>query len=320
MKLSVPVAFFLATLVVAAPSQKRGFGSALAAAKGQQGQKANAGAGAGAGANKGGNKGGNTGTTQTGNTGNSNASNGTNTGTTNTGTTNTGTTNTGNSNAGNSTTGTTNTGNTGAANQPAIQDGANDVNAAGSVSASDALLINTAIDAWQRDTGVVTNFLNMGASFTDDATFKNQALIAHSAEVDELTHKNVLDQFTAGNANVQAANATLTSGAFQLVVDRLFDMSVNGRADIAGIDQINKDRCVNVLPNIDTYLRESAQLIGGGQKVIQSVRPAACGNIVPGQNGALKVNEIPAGYVNGKLQNGNSNTNPNIPATAADDG
>jgi hypothetical protein len=95
---------------------------------------------------------------------------------------------------------------------PPAQDGSNDKNNPGVVNLSTAILMQTAVDSWQRDTGVVSNFLNMGASFTDDETFKNQALIAHSAEVDELTHKNVLDQFMPNNTNVQNANATLTNG------------------------------------------------------------------------------------------------------------
>jgi len=212
-----------------------------------------------------------------------------------------------NSNTGNSTNG-------GSVDNPAPQDGSNDKNNGGNVNFATAILIQTAVDAWQRDTGVVSNFLNMGQSFTDENTFKNQALIAHSAEVDELTHKNVLDQFVQSN-NLAGANSTLTNGAFQLVVDQLLLMATQGRKAIGGIDLINKDRCVNVLPNIDIYFRESALNIGGGIPVQQAVRPAACGNIQPGVNGALKVNQIPQGYVNGRLQNGSSNTNPNIPST-----
>ena len=170
-----------------------------------------------------------------------------------------------------------------------------------------------------RDTGVVSNFLDNGANYQDDTTFRNQALIAHSAEVDELTHKNVLDQGMPNNQNVKAANATLSNGAFQLVVDQLQTMADQGCSAMGGIDIINKDRCVNVLPNIDMYMREAALTIGNGQATQQSVRPSACSSISPGQNGALKVNQPPPGYVNGKLQNGGSNTNPNIPATPADD-
>lgn len=164
--------------------------------------------------------------------------------------------------------------------------------------------MQTAIDAWMRDTGVVSNFLNIGPNIQDEQTFKNQAQIAHSAEVDELTHKAVLDQYMPNNKNVKAANATLTNGAFQLVVDRLDDMARQGFSQKNGIDDINKDRCVNVLSNIDTYMREAANTIGNGQVVQQSVRPAACANIVAGQNGAAQLNQPPQGYTNGKLTNG----------------
>ena len=83
---------------------------------------------------------------------------------------------------------------------------------------------------------------------------------------------------------------------------------MQGRSQIQAITDINNDRCVNVLPNINIYLREAALTIGNGQPIRQSVRPAACANIVPGHNGAPQVGMPPAGYVNGKLPNGNSNT------------
>jgi hypothetical protein len=190
----------------------------------------------------------------------------------------------------------------------ASQNGANSANQPNQVDAATAALMSTAVNAWMMDTGVVSNFLNIGNSLTKETTFMNQAQIAYSAEIDELTHKAVLDQFMPNNVNVQKANATLSNGAFQLVVDRLLDMAMQGRSQIQGITDINNDRCVNVLPNIDAYLREAALTIGNGQPIQQAIRPSACANIVPGQNGALQVGMPPPGYVNGKLQNGNSNT------------
>jgi hypothetical protein len=100
-------------------------------------------------------------------------------------------------------------------------------------------------------------------------------------QIDELTSKNVLDQFMPNNQNVKAANATLSNGSFQLVVDELGNMADNGRSQMAAIQKINNVRCVNVLPNIDTYMREAALTIGNGQAVVQSVRPAACGVSFP---------------------------------------
>jgi hypothetical protein len=200
-----------------------------------------------------------------------------------------------------------NNNNNGNAQQNANANGSNGRNPSGQVSQDQAQLMQTAIDAWMRDTGVVSNFLNIGPNIKDEQTFKNQAQIAHSAEVDELTQKAVLDQFMPNNQNVKAANSTLSNGAFQLVVDRLDDMSRQGFSQKNGINDINKDRCVNVLPNIDTYMREGANTIGNGQVTQQSVRPAACANIVAGQNGAAQVNAPPAGYTNGKLTNGTCN-------------
>jgi hypothetical protein len=197
-----------------------------------------------------------------------------------------------------------NNNNNGNAQQNANANGSNGRNPSGQVSQDQAQLMQTAIDAWMRDTGVVSNFLNIGPNIQDEQTFKNQAQIAHSAEVDELTQKAVLDQFMPNNQNVKAANSTLSNGAFQLVVDRLDDMARQGFSQKNGINDINKDRCINVLPNIDTYMREGANTIGNGQVTQQSVRPAACSNTVAGQNGAAQVNQPPAGYTNGKLTNG----------------
>jgi hypothetical protein len=137
-------------------------------------------------------------------------------------------------------------------------------------------LVEIAVSSWRRDTGVVSNFLNKGQSFTDDQTFKNQAFVAYSAEIDELSHKKVIDQYFSENQNIRKANATLSDGSFQLVVDQLFRMATQGRQAIDGIELINKDRCVNVLPSIDIYFRESA---AGGSQVKTAIRPYACFNI-----------------------------------------
>ncbi|KAF2416690.1 hypothetical protein EJ08DRAFT_654660 [Tothia fuscella] len=250
---------------------------------------------------------------------NTNVQNGqTNNGQNNNGQNNNGQNNNGQNNNGQNNNGQNQQGNN---QNPQVQDGNNDVNQQSQVSQDQALLMQNAIDGWMRDTGIVSNFLNIGQGLQDEQSFKNQAQIAHSAEVDELTNKAVLDQFMPNNANVKAANATLSNGAFQLVVDRLEDMAMQGRSQVNGIDDINKDRCVNVLPNIDAYMREAALTIGNGQAIQQSVRPAACANVVAGQNGALQVGQPPANYVNGKLQGRpiQSNTNPNIPATPQDD-
>jgi hypothetical protein len=81
-------------------------------------------------------------------------------------------------NNGNANSGNTNNGNSNGGNQAGIQDGNNDANQPGTVDAAAASLMTTAIGAWMRDTGLVSNFLNNGASYPDDATFKNQALVS----------------------------------------------------------------------------------------------------------------------------------------------
>jgi hypothetical protein len=205
MKLSVgSVTFLLAALATAYPANGNNNGQGVAsntnAGNSASNNGANTNANSGAGATASSNAGNNTASAQGGNS-NANGTNGT-------------------------------------PGQPAIQDGNNDVNAAGTISGQNALLVNTAITAWMRDTGVVSNFLNIGPTIQDDATFRNQAQIAHSAEVDELTQKAVLDQFVQ-NQNVAQANATLSNGAFQLVVDRLDDMARQGLAQKNAINDIN---------------------------------------------------------------------------------
>src|ERR1700761_7024143 len=81
--------------------------------------------------------------------------------------------NSGNNNAGNQT---TNGGNN--VDQPQVQNGSNDRNPSGTVDQQTAQLMQTAIDSWMRDTGVVSNFLNIGPNIQDETTFRNQAQIA----------------------------------------------------------------------------------------------------------------------------------------------
>lgn len=117
---------------------------------------------------------------------------------------------------------------------------------------------------------MVSGFLNSGPSIQDDAAFKQAALVAFNAEVDELTHKAVIDAANGQLPNVQAANSTLaTGGAFQDVVDKLQIMSQQGKAAANNIDLINQNRCTNVLPNIDAYMAST-----GSNS--QAVRPNVC--------------------------------------------
>jgi hypothetical protein len=95
------------------------------------------------------------------------------------------------------------------------------------------------------DTSAVSNFLNTGAAMTNDTAFKAAALVAFNAEVDELTHKAIIEQTLSQDPAIQGANSTLAGGAFQDVVDKLMLMSMMGKAAVANIDLINQNRCVN---------------------------------------------------------------------------
>ena len=128
----------------------------------------------------------------------------------------------------------------------------------------------TAVSNWMADTSMVSNFLNTGASIQNNAAFKQAALVAYNAEVDELNHKAIIDAANGNQPNVQAANSTLaTGGAFQDVVDKLQIMSVQGKAAANNIDLINQNRCTNVLPNIDAYMASTGSSS-------QAVRPQVC--------------------------------------------
>lgn len=104
----------------------------------------------------------------------------------------------------------------------------------------------TAVSNWQADTSMVSNFLNTGKQITNNVQFKQAATVAFNAEVDELTHKAIIDAANGADPNVIAANSTLaTGGSFQDVVDKLKLMSTQGMAAVANIDLINQNRCVN---------------------------------------------------------------------------
>lgn len=104
----------------------------------------------------------------------------------------------------------------------------------------------TAVSNWMADTSMVSNFLNMGPTIQNNVQFKQAATVAFNAEVDELNHKAIIDAANSADPNVIAANSTLaTGGSFQDVVDKLQQMSVQGKAAAANIDLINQNRCVN---------------------------------------------------------------------------
>ena len=111
---------------------------------------------------------------------------------------------------------------------------------------------------WAKDTAVVSNFLNLAPTLKGSA-FIAQAKIALNAELNELSHKANLDADpnVTSNPAIPAANNTLvTLGKFQDVVDLLRVMSEVGDSSGArDADEINLNRCANVLPSIDAYLK-----------------------------------------------------------------
>lgn len=126
---------------------------------------------------------------------------------------------------------------------------------------------------WQTDTGIVSHFMDTATTFTGDE-YTKQAQIALDAEKNELLHKAVLDALPSvtSQATITAANDSLVTQAhFQDVVDRLAFMLAQGPSVAAAqVAAINANRCVNVLPSIDAYLK------AGGTDLL-SIRPKVCG-------------------------------------------
>ena len=156
--------------------------------------------------------------------------------------------------------------------------------------------IKTAVYAWRADTGTVSEFLNNagGRTFANNAAFHSAAVNAYNAELDELTHKQVLDNELPHTSQLEQANTTLvTDGTFQSVVDRLNllqSLHYNQVNAIAkAVKQINfghgrvAGRCAAVLPAIDTYFSQAAQeleKLDGDSSLngVRAIRPTACGN------------------------------------------
>lgn len=161
--------------------------------------------------------------------------------------------------------------------------------------------IKNAVQSWRNDTGKVSKFLNTATSFSGDE-FTKQATIALNAELDELNHKMVLDAAFGQTDAVKKANDTLaTKGTFQAVVDVLQSMVDNGPDTAqAQVDAINKNRCVNVLPNIDAYFAAA------GSPDLQAIRPSGC----------LEIENAGASASPSSVASGKSSTTP-APKAAA---
>jgi hypothetical protein len=195
--------------------------------------------------------------------------------------------------------------------------------AAKAVSQQAIAALQAAADNWSFDTGMVSNFQNVGKSLAaNTAGFENAANIGYNSEVDELTHKAILDQIIGNDPQVSIANLTLTNGCFQSVVDNLQIMSLQGPVQQSLIDNINLVRCTQVLPSIDTYMAVAARVIGAGATLRTAIRPNACAAIVQ----AAPLSAFPGGLtivnVRGntdKVTNGNSFAGagtPSVPAPA----
>jgi hypothetical protein len=148
-----------------------------------------------------------------------------------------------------------------------------------SVDASTAQALQAASDNWSFDTSQVSNFLNTGKSLNGN-TFNQGANIGYNAEVDELTHKAILDSVIGNDPDVSIANQTLTNGVFQSVVNNLQVMADQGAGTQQLIDFINSVRCTQILPSIDTYMAVAARVIGQGATLRTAIRPDACKAIV----------------------------------------
>src|ERR1700712_2612805 len=118
------------------------------------------------------------------------------------------------------------------------------------VSAAVAKALQSACDSWSLDTGTVSGFQDGGKGAATGQAFNVLANGAYTAEVDELTHKAILDNVIGNDPQVSIANLTLTNGVFQSVVDNLQIMSIQGKARVNLIDTINSVRCTQILPSI----------------------------------------------------------------------
>jgi hypothetical protein len=134
---------------------------------------------------------------------------------------------------------------------------------------------------WLQDTKTVSSFLDYGVTFPASLPpdiLKNAAE-ALAAELDELTHKAMLDEYFINNTaevnqKVYFANAVLvTGGIFQFVVDSLKNIPETDNVSI--VKDINVARCMWILPTIDVYFEQVA--FATNQTVIElAFRPLAC--------------------------------------------
>lgn len=150
--------------------------------------------------------------------------------------------------------------------------------------------------------------MNTGKSLTGN-TFNQGANIAYNAEVDELTHKAILDSVIGNDPDVSIANQTLTNGVFQSVVNNLQIMADQGANTQQLIDFISAVRCTQILPSIDTYLAVAARVVGTGATLRTAIRPDTCQGIVA----AAPDSAFPGGIQVLNVRNNAGQTTQNAP-------
>lgn len=183
------------------------------------------------------------------------------------------------------------------------------------VDASTAQALQAAADNWSFDTSQVSNFLNTGHGL-QAPTFNQGANIAYNAEVDELTHKAILDQVIGLDPDVSIANLTLTNGVFQSVVNNLQIMADQGPGTQQLIDFISAVRCTQILPSIDTYMAVSARVVGSGATLRTAIRPDTCSSIVA----AAPDSAFPGGLRSVNVRKNADRTTNNAPIANANQG
>jgi hypothetical protein len=143
--------------------------------------------------------------------------------------------------------------------------------------------LNGAVAGWLQDTGFVSSFLDYAVSTfpTPPANLLANAAAALNAELDELSHKAILDSnfIFVGPQNQAVINAydvLVTQGTFMQVVNGLRTIAATG--DLSQVATINTVRCGQVLPAIDVYFAAVAEALGQ-TGAYAAIRPAACGGV-----------------------------------------
>lgn len=174
--------------------------------------------------------------------------------------------------------------------------------------------VGAAVNGWQADTGMVSNWLNTATSLSGDA-FTQGATLAYNAEVNELNHKAVLDKNLPQSA-IAGANDTLAAqGSFQAVVDSLQAMISEGPGTAqARVAEINNNRCVNVLPNINSYFAAA------GSSASTASVPTGCAGVAATNSISVVPTELPGqigqnGPANNAQAGASTTSAPNAQAT-----